>query len=128
MMETIRVTPDEQRRIGAAAKASPQKNKQRFCLAAIMEKVEAHENRPIPEGCIRLYPFEGVAIDIARNQYIPKTAAFAMQYQVGGMWYFMAEDGRVVGTMLHEEMAKFMTTCAPTLIRDPKAETDCSGA
>lgn len=108
MMETIRVTADEQRRIAAAAAASPEKNKQRFCLAAIMGRVEAWENRPIPEGCVRLNPFQRPAIDVAFQVGIPASTLEVSQYQTDGQWYFKNVKGDVIGVWNDAQMQKFI--------------------
>lgn len=108
MMETIRVTADEQRRIAQAAAASPHKNKQRFCLAAIMGAVQVWEERPIPEGCVRLHPFQQPALDIARQADTPLFAVEAKQYQTDGHWYFSNDKGDVIGMREDAQMQKHM--------------------
>lgn len=116
MMETIRVTADEQRRIAAAAAASPQKYKQGFCLAAIMEKVEQWERTPepeppIPKDMVRLHPFQQPAFDLPRTRdgaALGPAVSEVSQYQAGGQWYFNNEKGDVIGVWNDAQMQKFI--------------------
>lgn len=104
MMETIRVTADQQRRIAAAAGG----NKQRFCLSAIMGQVEIWEAREIPDGMIRIHPFQEPTRDIPQVQGHPASALEAHQYQAGGNWYFQDVSGSVIGMTDDTQMQKLM--------------------
>jgi hypothetical protein len=112
MMETIRVTADEQRRIGEAAKKAG-KPKQHFCLAAIMEAVEQSERQPepeppVPEGCIRLRPFDQPMVDVPHHPTMPASAAQASQFQHEGLWYIAKLNGDIITTWPDHLMGAYL--------------------
>lgn len=108
MMETIRVTPDEQQRIATAA-AGTGVSKQRFCHTSILEKVKEFERRPpaeaeLAEGMVRLRQFQEPFRDVGRSPHFPRATTSATQYQTDGEWYFFAANFECIGMMENEAM------------------------